>query len=328
MLPTIMESPLTGGKMTLQWEWRDMEFRKEKFRVMFPFYKCEDSGEQFTTNESDAVWYAQVHNQYCCKYGIPYPDEIQSLRERYGVSAARMSAILGFGPNQWRLYEQEEIPSVSNGRMIRSVMNPAVFRDLVLNSKSLIGEAECNKILARITGLNVDTYVDYETKRLFAFPRGLENGYGDLSLTRLNNVMLYVLNSCKDVWFTKMNKILFYIDFTSYKELGHSITGLAFRAIEYGPVPERWERIYSGFDNIRQEVRCAGDYEGIVLTTTAKCDCGKFTSDEIEIIKTVCQKLGDKSANALSELSHNEVCWQQCHQAHQIIPYWYAFEIK
>ena len=108
--------------MTLEWEWREMEFRKETWRVMFPYYKCADTGEQFTTTDSDGVWLAQVRNQYCRKYGIPYMDEIVAVRERYGLSAVKMSAILGFGPNQWRKYEQEEVPNVSNGRMIRSIM--------------------------------------------------------------------------------------------------------------------------------------------------------------------------------------------------------------
>ena len=129
--PKTMNSPITGGKMTLHWEWREMEYRKEKFRVMFPFFRCEDTGEQFTTPESDGVWWNQMLQQYCQKYGLPYKDEIIALRERYGLNATKMSLILGFGENQYRKYEQEEFPNISNGRMIRSAMNPKVFLDLV-----------------------------------------------------------------------------------------------------------------------------------------------------------------------------------------------------
>ena len=50
------------------------------------------------------------------KYAIPFPDEIKRVRELYGISALRMSKLLGFGDNQYRKYEEGEMPSVSNGK--------------------------------------------------------------------------------------------------------------------------------------------------------------------------------------------------------------------
>lgn len=32
-------SPITGGSASLKWEWREVEFRKEKFRVMASYYE-------------------------------------------------------------------------------------------------------------------------------------------------------------------------------------------------------------------------------------------------------------------------------------------------
>ena len=78
--PKNMVSPLTGGTVTLNWEWREIEFRKEKFIVMTPYYVCDDTKEQFTTTESDTVWMNQLRNQYCAKHGIPYSDRIIDLR--------------------------------------------------------------------------------------------------------------------------------------------------------------------------------------------------------------------------------------------------------
>ena len=112
-----MTSPFTGGQCTLKNEVREVTYRKEKFEYVAQFWVCNDTGEEFTTSEQDGASIAQVYNRYREKYGIPYVDEIVGLRKRYGLSCASMSAILGFGPNQWRLYEQGEVPSVSNGRM-------------------------------------------------------------------------------------------------------------------------------------------------------------------------------------------------------------------
>jgi len=38
---------------------------------------------------------------------------------------------------------------------------------------------------------------------------------------------------------TKLNKILFYSDFTAYEQLGESITGAEYQKLRYGPAPRR-----------------------------------------------------------------------------------------
>lgn len=69
------------------------------------------------------------------------------------------------------------------------------------------------------------------------------------------NVMLYFIEKCPGVFFTKMNKLLFYSDFLAYRQTGKGKTGLAYKAIDYGPVPVRWDRIYSFYDNIHPEIK-------------------------------------------------------------------------
>jgi hypothetical protein len=84
-----MKSPITGKEMKLTKERRSMDFRKETFEIVFHYYKCEDSGEQFTTTSLDEVNMNQVYNQYRDKFNIPFPDEIIRIREKYGLSAAK-----------------------------------------------------------------------------------------------------------------------------------------------------------------------------------------------------------------------------------------------
>jgi hypothetical protein len=68
-----MKSPFTGGEASLHKEKRIMHFRKEPFDIWFHFYKCGDTGEQFTDDNLDEVNLNQVHSQYREKYGIPFP---------------------------------------------------------------------------------------------------------------------------------------------------------------------------------------------------------------------------------------------------------------
>ena len=84
-----MKSPITGKEMTLTRERRPMDFRKETFEVVFHFYRCEDTGEQFTTTEQDEVNMNQVYNQYRDKFNIPFPDEIIRIRKCMGCRLLR-----------------------------------------------------------------------------------------------------------------------------------------------------------------------------------------------------------------------------------------------
>ena len=65
-----------------------------------------------------------------------------------------MSVILGFGANQYRLYEEGEVPSESNGKMIRGAMHPRIFLDLVCSSRHQLSEKDYSKIVARVNMLH------------------------------------------------------------------------------------------------------------------------------------------------------------------------------
>lgn len=327
-----MKSPFTGKEMKRVYEKRTWNFRGEQYEYEHIAWLCEDSGEQFTDDESDTAGFVQVTNQYRAKYGIPYTDEIIAVRQRYGISAAKMSLILGVGINQYRLYEQGEVPSVSNGRMIRSIMNPKVMLEMVESSKNELSVSEYEKIISKVQAIiaSSETYKmeQYETRRIFNTPRGADNGYAQLSLNRLRNIMLYILNRCDEVWCTKMNKLLFYTDFMSYRERGMAMTGLSYRAIDFGPVPERWDRVYSEFPEVRQELRQVGDFVGSVLIASEESDYSMFTEAELKVLDSICTHFGKMSSREISRISHDEDAWLNHHDKREHIPFDDAYMIK
>lgn len=140
--------------------------------------------------------------------------------------------------------------------------------------------------------------------------------------------MLYVLENTKDVWCTKMNKMLFYIDFLAYRENGMAISGLSYKAIDFGLVPERWNVVYSEFDEIHQELRSVEDFVGSILTATEKADMVLFSEAEIKVIGQVCTRFNSLSSRDLSRLSHEEQAWIAHHDRHESIPFAEAFDLK
>ncbi|WP_352423916.1 type II toxin-antitoxin system antitoxin SocA domain-containing protein [Proteiniphilum sp.] len=325
-------SPFTGGKVTLKKERKEFEFRKSKFEIIYHYYVCEDTKEEFTDTQIDELNLVQVYNQYREKEGIPFPPEIRGIRQKYGISAAKMSLILGFGTNMYAKYEAGEMPSISNGRMIKSCDDVNTFKNYVFNCAD-INEKDRSKILKNIHIVApYDKFTeDWLTKMLFDWNNsGKESGYTSLSLDKAKQVVLYFAGLCRP-FTTKMNKLLFYSDFLHYKRFGNSITGLNYIAIAKGPVPKRYSTLYDQTETIcKEEIIFFNGNSGEQLAPQKDSvfDRTLFSKSEISILEEVGAKLKDIKTNDIVTLSHQEAAWIDNEKQHKSISYDYAFFLK
>lgn len=322
-----MRSPFTGGETTLRTEERKLTFRKEQFTYIHQCYVCNDTGEAFTTTEQDEVNILQVYNQYRTKYGIPFPDDIRRIRLRYGLPASKMSRILGFGDNQYRLYENGDMPSETNGKILASIATTAVFKVFVENAKNQFPDDEYAKITKKIGDVANDEKAEYRDRLIFGNNgRNVFNGYAAQSYDKLRSTVLYLIKGCGETYITKMNKMLFYADFISYKRYGRGMTGLSYRAIQHGPVPTRWDRVYSLLDGIDNEERLLpSGICGYVLSSNDAPDMDCLSEEDKIILDEVIRTLGAMSASEISSLSHKEDAWIKYNQSSSLIPYSEAF---
>lgn len=325
-----MKSPFTGGWVTLRQEKAELVFRKEKFEYVSLYYLCEDTGERFTTTEIDEINLSQVYNQYRIKYGIPFPDDIKKRRQTYELSAAKMSEILGFGDNQYRLYENGDMPSESNGKILSSIKDPSVFKVFVKNARNQFDAKEYEKILSKLKKAMEQETSDIQERLVFnSYSRGECNGYALQSYDKLKNIILYVISKCGNTFNTKMNKLLFYVDFLSYKRFGHGISGLAYKAIQFGPVPVRWDRVYSLIDDVYPEIVVFSSGNcGTKLCSNQLPDYSCFSAEELSVLDLVTDRFKDISAVEISELSHNENAWINYCNTNQMIDYKEAFTLQ
>ena len=221
-----MKSPFTSKEMKLIKEKRSMEFRKEKFEIVFHYYKCEDSGEQFTTTSLDDVNLNQVYNQYRDKFNIPFPDEIIKIREKYGLSAAKMSEILGFGVNGYRQYEAGEMPSVANAKLIRMIDDPQKFIDMVklcgmLDEKLKTKHIQKAQLLVEERKRNIFN-LNFKDYLLGNHLPDIYSGYRNPNFEKFTEMVVYFSEKLEP-FKTKMNKLLFYADFLMFKQSCFSI---------------------------------------------------------------------------------------------------------
>lgn len=326
-----MNSPFTGGNATLKFEVSNLVYRKETFKYVHLYFECDDTKERFTTTELDEINIGQVYNQYRAKYGIPFPDEITDLRKFYGLSAIKMSRILGFGDNQYRLYENGIMPSEANGKILMVIKNPIVLKTFLNNSRNQFTKDEYLKMEKKIECAILNDG-DNDGKKLYLFHgirRDLTNGFAFQSIDKLENILLYFINKFTGVFFTMMNKLLFYTDFFSYKTRGVGLTGLSYIAIQHGPVPLRWDRVYSFFDGIEQEIiHFENGAEGTKLVSKLKFDDSLFTPEELSVLEKVYKCFSKLNSTQISEKSHEEDAWKKFIGKKESIDYSCAFSLK
>lgn len=325
-----MKSPFTGGNVSLQQENSELVFRKEKFQYTYLYYECEDTKEHFTTTEIDELNLAQVYNQYRIKYGIPFPDEIKQIREMYDLSALKMSEILGFGDNQYRLYESGDMPSEANGKVLNLIKDPVIFETFVRNAKYQFDEKELKRILAKLNKVIECQSSNIGEKLIYdSYTRGSVNGYATQSYCKLKNILLYFIKRCSGVFNTKMNKLLFYTDFLCYKKYGRAMSGLAYKAIQYGPVPVRWDRVYSLVDGIDQDIiEFESGYSGVKLESSLIPDMNIFSLEELLVLESVYDEFKSLTAAEISAISHNEDAWKKYYGTNKLIDFKESFTLK
>lgn len=330
MIKQTMTSPFTGGVATLLSEPSTLVYRKETFHYIHQFYECQDSHERFTTDSIDETNLAQVLNQYRAKYGIPFPEDIKRIRQHYCLPATKMSEILGFGENQYRLYENGEMPSEANGKVLMSIMNPEIFRVFVENARGQFSEEEYDKLMTKAAMWDKEKYSSEVIDYVFGKSRrDINNGYTALSVSRIKNILLYFIEKGRGVYITKMNKLLFYTDFLSYRDRGKGMTGLRYKAIQHGPVPVRWDRIYSFYDEIKPEIlQLSNDREGSMLVSNLSPVMADFSEDDLEILRAVYERFKNETPTQISETSHQEEAWKEYFNTDMLINFEMAFTLR
>lgn len=332
-----MKSPITGKEMKLTKERRSMDFRKETFEIIFHYYKCEDSGEQFTTTILDEVNMNQVYNQYRDKFNILFTDEIIRIREKYGLSAVKMSEILGFGVNSYRQYEAGEMPSVANAKLIQMVNDPKKFIDMVelcgtLDEKAKVNYIQKAQLLAKEREINIFN-LNLKEYLLGKHLADIYSGYRNPNFEKLTEMVVYFSDKLSP-FKTKMNKLLFYADFLMFKQSCFSISGTRYKAIDMGPVPNNFQSVFEYLANNGEINICTTEFpnghsgEQFKSKEGRKFNANLFTENELNTLEKVASMFKETSTNNIIKLSHLEEAWKSNEAGKKVISYEYAFELN
>jgi uncharacterized phage-associated protein len=133
---------------------------------------------------------------------------------------------------------------------------------------------------------------------------------------------------------TKMNKLLFYADFLMFKQSCFSISGVRYKAIDMGPVPNNFQSIFEYLAN-KDEIdiyttEFPNGYTGeqFKARKDRKFNAELFTENELETLEKVATVFKETSTSDIIELSHLEEAWKKNAKEKSVISYEYAFELN
>jgi hypothetical protein len=123
---------------------------------------------------------------------------------------------------------------------------------------------------------------------------------------------------------TKLNKFLFYCDFSAYRQLGAPITGAEYQKNLYGPTARRYpvlrdELIRTG--QLEVERRMVADRAQDVAKPLVEANMDEFSPQEMAIIDSVAEDLRGRTNKQVSDQSHEREAGWRAKRLGETIPY-------
>jgi len=143
-----------------------------------------------------------------------------------------------------------------------------------------------------------------------------------IPLVKLKAILLYFCNHT-DVKFlgkVKLMKLFYFLDFMHLKKYGSPVTYDTYVNLEHGPIPSFIKNLV---DNATDEIEKSelSDTIGVEKPSGTEMyrflpqrefkekDRKLFSESELEILKKVCARFGDKNTRFIEKASHKEAPW-------------------
>jgi len=139
-------------------------------------------------------------------------------------------------------------------------------------------------------------------------------------------ILAYIRNAgSKDgcITKTKLAKLVYLADFAWFYNNLESMSGMQYRKIQYGPVPDSYFRaIDELFEDGQIEINPTEDGAMLISQTRngAKIALTEISKDEEKLIKSISEKWKDKNTQEIVTFTHNQLPYAICLD-NEIIPY-------
>lgn len=139
----------------------------------------------------------------------------------------------------------------------------------------------------------------------------------DINEEKYKNAILYFVKNMDkyELGTTKLAKLLYYLDFLSYRDKRESVTKADHYKQQYGPVPQDFFEIIKELReeeaiNIQRK-KLEDGRETDIYTIHEEPDEDVFNEEEIELMRNLIEKYKDWETDLLVAKSHSELPWRK-----------------
>jgi len=323
-------------KATLGVEKEIYNVRGEPVEIEAEVAICQKCRSKIFEEERDSQNLRKAYSRYRQKHNLLLPDEICSIREKYGLGQRALARLLGWGEITVHRYENGAIQDNAHDKLLRLIEDPQNMQKFFEANRNKLPSYTAVRLDKRIASfLQEDKEQAFQVsfERLVSHKRvDLTSGFKEYDLEKLKNMILYLVKRQNGVLKTKLNKLLWYCDFLHFKETSVSITGTQYVRLPYGPVPDNYERLISIMqpELLDKDEIPFNTEEGIVgekFTALVEPGEGMFSEKELQVMNFVADIFRNYTSTGIMNKSHQEAAYLKCKDG-DIISYEYAKELS
>jgi len=306
----------------------EMDIRGENIVVEAEYYRCGECQAEYEDLNSNYDPYNIAYEEYRRRKGMVQPAQIREFRKRYDLTQKELSKLLGLGDVTLSRYENGALQDKVHDKLLQLVMDPQNLLRITNEKPYALSDEKRSKLLKKL---------HFESPILNCVQAALSkegpnefNGYKVLDLKKVSHVIKYFCYN-REVFKTKLFKLLFYVDFNNFKLSHCSITGLQYAHLPFGPVPDNYELVIGSIlqsdPTISMQHREIAGYIGETICSFTPPDISIFSEEERAILNEVNTKFEDYTSKKISTKTHAEKGYQETPNG-DLITYSYAADLN
>jgi putative zinc finger/helix-turn-helix YgiT family protein len=299
---------------------------------------CKNCGEKVFNQELDDKNLDLAYSVYRERHNLLPPLAIAETRKKYGLSQRALSQLLEWGEITIHRYESGAVQDPAHNEVLILIDDPRNMKEIFDKNKRYLSDNINKKLEDKINELIreevsfknrvelLENYFLFDTKKVDEF-----TGFSSFNLEKMINLIVYIAEKTNGVFTTKLNKLLWYMDFLYFKGYTISITGSDYVHLPLGPVPNEYKWIIAAAldgDFIgEEEISYSSGYTGLQYKAVMNINNEYFSQNERKILDFIIDYFKEYNCEDIKEMSHKEKAYRET-QMNQRISYKYANDLS
>ncbi len=319
---TQMECPICGCLHPLEMRKRLVTavIKNQKVHYHELYYVCENSDDEenefIPSNVMDANLMA-ARDAYRTLRNLLTSEAIVSLRNEYGLTQKELSNMLGWGGATIARYESKFIQDETHDEILRTIRDDALAaKEYLEKNKGNFDDRRYHEISSAIEDKIKKTSQNYLTHKALIAKYTEYSEMNDytggtvLNIDKICDMAAFFAQNCNEsLYKVKLMKLLWYSDAVSFRDYGHSMSGLVYQHMQMGALPVGHYELMSLIPH--EEVY--EDYEFTMYKILPRKGFQEsvFSNDELSILNRVQTIFKDFTGKMLADYMHKEKAYIQ-----------------